>query len=112
LAALSDHVEELLLELRRRVEVDLARQRDHVRVVAQLLRLDVEIHISPRARGRCRESLTMRYGREAGFGALAAFGVFDGCGTGVGCCAFCCWRACFSWSRTTEAFGSSGASFR
>src|SRR4051812_32195389 len=31
--ALGDHLEELLLELRRRVEVDLARQRDHVHVV-------------------------------------------------------------------------------
>ena len=47
LAALPDHLEELLLELRRRVEVDLACERDDVRVVAQLLGLDVEVHARP-----------------------------------------------------------------
>src|SRR6185437_2390314 len=30
LAALADHLEQLLLELRRRVEIDLAGERDHV----------------------------------------------------------------------------------
>src|SRR5207248_5900917 len=40
LPALADHLEQLLLELGRRVEVDLAGQRDHVGVSAQLLRLD------------------------------------------------------------------------
>jgi hypothetical protein len=54
LPALRDHVEQLLLELGRRVEVDLARQRDDVRVVAQLLRLDVEVHPLPRRRSRLR----------------------------------------------------------
>src|SRR5918995_580145 len=43
--ALIDHVEQLLLELRGGVEVDLAREGDHVLVVAQLLGLDVEIHV-------------------------------------------------------------------
>src|SRR5919202_211791 len=38
LAALRDHVEQLLLELRRRVQVDLARERDHVRASVDLLR--------------------------------------------------------------------------
>ena len=52
LPALPDHVEQLLLELRRRVEVDLAGERDDVRVVAQLLGLDVEVHaLSPPALG-------------------------------------------------------------
>src|SRR4029079_6979619 len=46
LAALPDHLEQLLLELGRRVEVDLARERDDVTVVAQLLGLDVEVHAS------------------------------------------------------------------
>ena len=44
LAALSDHFEQLLLELGRRVEVDLAGERDDVRVGAELLGLDVEVH--------------------------------------------------------------------
>src|SRR5919199_4059209 len=44
LAALRDHVEQLLLELRRRVQVDLARKRNHVRASVDLLRLDVEVH--------------------------------------------------------------------
>src|SRR5579885_2376646 len=39
--ALPDHLEQLLLELRCRVQVDLARERDHVRVVGDLLGLDV-----------------------------------------------------------------------
>jgi hypothetical protein len=47
LAALGDHVEELLLELGRGVEVDLACERDHVRVI-DLLRLDIEVHPLPR----------------------------------------------------------------
>src|SRR3954453_6889259 len=42
LAALPDHLEQLLLELRRGVEVDFAREGDDVRIVAQLLGLDVE----------------------------------------------------------------------
>src|SRR4051812_48700241 len=42
---LVDHLEQLLLELGRGVEVDLTRQGDHVLVVAQLLGLDVEIHV-------------------------------------------------------------------
>src|SRR4029453_5695155 len=46
LRALGDHVEKLLLELRRRVEVDLARERDHVRGVGELLGLDVEVHVA------------------------------------------------------------------
>ena len=45
LRALADHVEQLLLELGRRVEVDLARQRDDVCVALDLLRLDVEVHV-------------------------------------------------------------------
>src|SRR5581483_10698445 len=44
LAALSDHLEQLLLELGRRVQVDLARERDDIGVAAELLGLDVEIH--------------------------------------------------------------------
>src|SRR2546430_7856849 len=44
LAALPDHLEQLLLELRRGVEVDLACERDDIRVVTQLLGLDVEVH--------------------------------------------------------------------
>src|SRR5262249_54858433 len=52
LAALADDLQQLLLELGRGVQVDLAGQRDHVRVAAQLLGLDVEVHAdSPR---RCR----------------------------------------------------------
>ena len=52
LPALPDHLEQLLLELRRRVQVDLARERDDVLVVAQLLGLDVEVHaVSPPALG-------------------------------------------------------------
>src|SRR6266540_3771631 len=47
LAALADHLEQLLLELRRRVEIDLAGERDHIRVVSQLLCLDVEVHSHP-----------------------------------------------------------------
>ena len=47
LAALADHLEQLLLELRRGVEVDLARERDDVAVVGELLGLDVEVHVSP-----------------------------------------------------------------
>src|SRR6266496_1555450 len=52
--------EQLLLELRRRVEIDLARKRDHVCVVAQLLGLDVEVHASPRL--AVARSLTRRAG--------------------------------------------------
>src|SRR5262245_22786276 len=44
LAALSDHVEQLLLELGRAVEVDLAAGRDYERVGTELLGLDVEVH--------------------------------------------------------------------
>src|SRR2546421_4783667 len=44
LPALADHLEELLLELRRRVEVHLACERDHERVVSELLGPDVEVH--------------------------------------------------------------------
>src|SRR6266545_1051205 len=50
LPALADHFEELLLELGRGVQVDLACQRDHVSVVSQLLRLDVEVHRPPGGR--------------------------------------------------------------
>src|SRR5947199_4535797 len=39
LSPLADHLEELLLELRRGVEIHLAREGDHVGVVSQLLRL-------------------------------------------------------------------------
>ena len=44
LPALADHLEQLLLELGGRVEVDLARERDDVGVLADLFRLDVEVH--------------------------------------------------------------------
>src|SRR2546423_1411037 len=44
LAALADHLEQLLLELGGGVEVDLARERDHVGVVPELFCLDVEVH--------------------------------------------------------------------
>src|SRR5436190_6727619 len=47
LAALADHLEQLLLELGRGVQVDLACKRDHIGVVSQLLGLDVEIHRPP-----------------------------------------------------------------
>src|SRR5437764_2808144 len=47
LAALADHLEELLLELRSRVEIDLPGERNDVGVVSQLLRLDIEVHSSP-----------------------------------------------------------------
>src|SRR3954451_9261397 len=47
LAALADHLEQLLLELRRRIQVDFAGEGDHIGVVSQLLRLDVEVHSSP-----------------------------------------------------------------
>src|SRR6185295_532551 len=47
LRALADHLEKLLLELGRRVEVDLAGQGDDVRVVREFLGLDVEVHLSP-----------------------------------------------------------------
>ena len=60
LASLPDHLEQLLLELRRRVEVDLARERDDVRVVAQLLGLDVEVHAYPPARCRGESNQTPR----------------------------------------------------
>src|SRR4029079_5521581 len=51
LAPLADHLEQLLLELGRRVEVDLTGERDDIRVSAELLRLDVEIHAQiPRSR--------------------------------------------------------------
>src|SRR5918992_1625656 len=40
-----DHLEQLLLELRRCVEVDLSCQRDHVLLVAELLGADVEVHL-------------------------------------------------------------------
>ena len=46
-AALADHLEQLLLELGRRVEVDLAGERDHVGVVGELFGLDVEVHLWP-----------------------------------------------------------------
>src|SRR5262249_44697477 len=52
--ALCDHLEELLLELRRRVEVDLSGQRDDVHAVCELFGLDVEVHCLPP--GRSRES--------------------------------------------------------
>src|SRR5215208_4381395 len=42
--AVPDHLEQLLFELRRRVEVDLAPEGDHVRLAFQLLGLDVEVH--------------------------------------------------------------------
>src|SRR3954468_15256512 len=44
LAALTDHLEQLLLELGRGVQVHLARQRDDIGVVAELFRFDVEVH--------------------------------------------------------------------
>src|SRR5215212_1944437 len=47
LRALADHLEQLLLELGRRVQVDLAGQGDDVRVVRELFGLDVEVHVSP-----------------------------------------------------------------
>src|SRR3954447_10852865 len=47
LPALPDHLEQLLLELWRGVQVDLARKRDHISVVSQLLGLDVEVHRPP-----------------------------------------------------------------
>ena len=47
LAALADHLEQLLLELRGRVEVDFAGQGDHVGIVGELLGFDVEVHVSP-----------------------------------------------------------------
>src|SRR2546423_2601561 len=47
LAALPDHLEQLLLELGRRIQVDLAGERDHVGIVSQLLCLDVEVHRPP-----------------------------------------------------------------
>ena len=50
LAALADHLEQLLLELGGRVEVDLAREGDHVGVVGDLLGLDVEVHRVPPVR--------------------------------------------------------------
>ena len=53
LAALRDHVEELLLELGRRVEVDLARQRDHVGGVVDLARSCTSKFIAP---SRAQES--------------------------------------------------------
>ena len=43
--ALADHLEQLLLELGRGVEVDLACERDDVDVVGQLFGLDVEVHL-------------------------------------------------------------------
>src|SRR5256886_6589041 len=43
-AALADHFEQLLLELGRRVQVDLAGERDDIRLAAELLGLDVEVH--------------------------------------------------------------------
>src|SRR5262249_22507360 len=63
LAALPDHLEQLLLELRSRVEIDLAGQGDHVRVVGDLLGLDVEVHSSPMINGgrtAARESTSRR----------------------------------------------------
>src|SRR5262249_15384567 len=60
LRALADHVEELLLELRRGVEVDLAGKRDDVRVAGELLGLDVEVHPVPRLLSR--GSLPLRGG--------------------------------------------------
>src|SRR5438477_1880696 len=47
LAALPDHLEQLLFELGRRVQVDLAGERDHVGIVSQLFCLDVEVHLPP-----------------------------------------------------------------
>ena len=52
ITALGDHLEQLLLELRCGVEVDLAGERDDVGVLAELLCLDVEVHprVFPRSR--------------------------------------------------------------
>src|SRR5207244_5565984 len=47
LAALTEQLEKLLLELGRGVQIDLAGERDHVGVVSQLFRLDVEVHRPP-----------------------------------------------------------------
>jgi hypothetical protein len=44
LRALCDRLQQLLLELRRGVQIDLAAQCDQVGVAAQLLRLDSEVH--------------------------------------------------------------------
>src|SRR5207248_8498316 len=67
LAALADHLEQLLLELRRRVQIDLTRERDDVGGSAELLGLDVEVHArslpgscSPAQPGRSGESLSTR----------------------------------------------------
>jgi hypothetical protein len=49
LATLADHLEELLLELRGGVQINLARERDHVGIVSQLLGPDVEVHRPPGA---------------------------------------------------------------
>jgi hypothetical protein len=51
LRAVRDHLEQLLLELGRGVEVDLAAERDHVGRVVDLLCLYVEVHRPSTARG-------------------------------------------------------------
>src|SRR5579884_154430 len=96
-AALADHLEQLLLELGRRVEVDLAGERDHVGVVGQLLGLDVEVHVSPGGLGwsRGRVYLDVDF-----FGAEAA------------ACDFSCAFTAFRYWRTCGASTSFGASFR
>jgi hypothetical protein len=53
LGPLADDLEQLLLELGRGVEVDLAREGDHERLASDPLRLDVEVHVSP-CRSICR----------------------------------------------------------
>src|SRR6266571_403746 len=50
LGPLADHVQQMLLELRSGVEIDLARQRNHIRAVADLVRLHVEVHLPSLAR--------------------------------------------------------------
>src|SRR5262249_32711049 len=83
LPTLADDLEQLLLELGRGVEVDLARERDHVYVVRELLRLDVEVQIRPPS-------------------SIPAAGVYpEAAGA-----------SCLSCSLTAPASGSSGASLR
>src|SRR5919108_3721886 len=47
LHALADRIEKLLLELRRGVEIHLARECDHACRIVDPLGLDVEVHVSP-----------------------------------------------------------------
>src|SRR5204863_90247 len=70
LAALPDHIEQLLLELGCGIEIDLARERDHVRAAVDLLGVDVEIHRSP-GRGRAESTFCRRSGASAGRSAVS-----------------------------------------